>query len=193
MPDDEKSRVITMYYSMFYITFGSKPLVHRSCPQCTIQWCSPCCQVLQACNPSAVSMWPTSFSYLSYHHHRCHMLSLDIIRRASGGDKHKGGNCRISSKIKSVFPEWVPFVKPCKNFATNSTLTNCVPKDLQPAKADQAKALTFWIHVKETKKHFQENLIVIFMQCWKRQEGEVSSCLQTSRLCRKLSRSRPRT
>ena len=41
----------------------------------------------------------------------------------------------------------MPFVKPCKNFATNSTLTNCVPKDLQPAKANQAKALTFLIYV----------------------------------------------
>ena len=178
-----------MYYNMFYITFGSKPLVHRSCPQCTIQWCSPCCQVLQACNPSAVSMWPTSFSYLSYHHHRCHMLSLDIIRRASGGENTREEIVEFRRKIKSVFPEWVPFVKPCKNFATNSTLTNCVPKDLQPGKADQAKALTFWIYVgdKRTSSSY-------LCSVKKRQEGEeVSSCLQTSRLCRKLSRSRPRT
>ena len=54
MPDDEKSRVITMYYSMFYITFGSKPPFHRSCPQCTIHGAV---LVAKCCKPATPPQW----------------------------------------------------------------------------------------------------------------------------------------
>ena len=59
MADDEKSRVITMYYSMFYITFGSKPPVHRSCPQCTIHYPASDGAVLVAkcCKPAIPLQW----------------------------------------------------------------------------------------------------------------------------------------
>ena len=40
----------------------------------------------------------------------------------------------------------MPFVKPCKKLATNSTLTNCGPKDLQHAKEKQAKQTSVQTH-----------------------------------------------
>ena len=59
--------------------------------------------------------------------------------------KVKLGEIRIFvKKQKHLLPKWVPLVKPCKNFATNSTLTNCGSKDLQHAtKEKHAKKQVF--------------------------------------------------
>ena len=49
------------------------------------------------------------------------------------------GALNFGETVKVFWSKWVPFVKPCKKFATNSTLTNCGSKDLRHANEKEAK------------------------------------------------------